>query len=367
MPRTTTKQPVTPRRLFLLGAGFSAAVKMPVSVQVPELLAEADDYLRHGTSMDDWRRGAAAVFQLRRPTDMDVEMLFETMYLERELMAMWAQFNAFDFRDLSEHVGARTVETAITVCYENFMELLRTRGEQADIAPLMQWAKSVKRSDYIVTLNYDIVCERLLAAASRPFSLAAVPVKTPRTRLLKLHGSVDWIRVPHGRRLRKGCSVLFDPYKHINRGRGPANPPGKEDAMKPEHFRIVRCPSLPAIRSIIRDYFPTTSNFAVVGFSRTKEPGRVTGLGAMWHSAAFGLYHCEEVIAIGFALSRFDVLMRHFIADVMHARRAAGKPDPKLRIVDPNFATIRESYQHVFGIKPEQIGDRAESVDWTAI
>jgi hypothetical protein len=367
MPKARRSAAKPVRRLFLLGAGFSAAVKMPVSRQLPQVLANDIDSLGNRISMDDWCKRAATVFELKDPNQVDVEMLFETMYLERELRAMWATYDALDFRHLRHHESVETIGTAIGVAYDRLVELLRTEGERVSLTPLMPWARAIRKKDLIVTLNYDLVAERLLTAAARPHSSGVRPPRDGRIRLLKLHGSVDWIPVRQGRQLPRGCSVLFDPFKDINRGRGPANPPSDEDLSNPKYFRIVRCPSFAVAKALIRDALPPYFNFNLVGFSRIKEPSQYIGFGPMWQAASFGLYSCDEIIVIGFALSRFDGQIRHFIADAMRARRADGKPEPRLRIVDPSFGTIRKAYKHVFGVTPEKLGGYAQSVDWKNI
>ena len=72
--------------------------------------------------------------------------------------------------------------------------------------PYLKWMKNLKRSDVVLTFNYDLVLETLAASFADKVAFvlpnSAPPSGQRKVTVLKLHGSVDWQRVDDGCYLR---------------------------------------------------------------------------------------------------------------------------------------------------------------------
>lgn len=223
-----TMSPVVPTRLFLLGAGFSKPAGLPLATELlPHVRAvakrffQADGYshLEHALEMyDDY----VADVDPGRPFDLE-------------------QFGAWlDWEHVLRMKGSDTFsehgnQSGLQLRWAIGKVLHETTKEEIPELYL-DFARNLRVSDRVLTLNYDLVLERALEAVGLPYrrfpgkfseiqEMGAIldPDQPDELVIHKLHGSIDWtmwsgrqddvdFRLEH---LVEGPRHADDPLLHI--------------------------------------------------------------------------------------------------------------------------------------------------------
>ena len=149
---------------------------------------------------------------------------------------------------------------------------------QAELAPILRWAKTIDPGDSVVTFNYDTLVERGLSEAGKAWNHGTGCESDAGIAVYKLHGSIDWI-VAHRSESFSNLDLLFDKE---NANRSDQNTGHVEDDC-----RLWRCQTPEQLREWVsgrdlqlvrEDASPKTVGIA--GLGAYKQLHQIPGLGS---------------------------------------------------------------------------------------
>ncbi len=198
-------------RIFVLGAGFSKAAGLPLAGELWHRVYDRTQSLsgRAAKFHDDlkdyleYRRKADGVDL--SPDQVDLEDLMRVLDIEHFL-----GLRGSDTWSSHGNEGTVVVKTLIG-------EILAELTPSVDGIPelYLRFAGGLQPGDYVLTFNYDVLLERALEAAGKPYRLFRYRYSEVRDQLatigdsreevcvLKMHGSIDWFdRTEYGQRER---------------------------------------------------------------------------------------------------------------------------------------------------------------------
>jgi len=236
------------------------------------------------------------------------------------------------------------------------ISFLSTNGNPGQNQLLKKFAKRLAQTDVIITFNWDTILDRVLAnrgtgvKGSRwdvswgygktvrdTFDYPTYKrsherkVRNPKkyVKLLKLHGSINWIAevkdkirakvgtVTKGWEFRKACyeKLVMMPPKMIK----------SEIWDKSSDYQK-------GINKV--------GNDAVVGFYR-----------AIWDEAQKQLELCRRIVFIGYSFPPADFAVGNMLRRAISSMKVVKQKSPEIDIVDPNAPQLAERFEQSFKIK----------------
>lgn len=199
-------RPELSNRVFLLGAGFSKPAGLPLANELlDQVLAVAREFMSDGNGFNhleaDLDRYEQYLADTHPGRKFDLEEFGAWLDWEHTLRLQgsdtWSDEgnrSSLQLRWAIGHVLHRATPTELPELYVEF-------------------ASRLTSSDTVLTLNYDLIMERALHAAGMSYrrfpdryselyeTHAVVDPDQPAELLLsKLHGSLDWLRLPLGKK-----------------------------------------------------------------------------------------------------------------------------------------------------------------------
>jgi hypothetical protein len=318
-------------RVFVLGAGVSKPAGFPLAKELMQVVREYLEQNRTGpyeTLADTWDSLLRKrIFR----TDDDAELNFTRLHLHMRGI-------------LADARAGRRVRTDGSIgLYENLPRIINDRFVNRHLELARdpdRWEylrhfvrRHVRPGDAIVTLNYDVLAELALRAEERwglrnGYGLDLAPyypelasqLDPTQDEVLKLHGSVGWLRVLE--RLRRGFRMGFPGQREdaellVQREVLGLLGHGDLQARYPEQQRVLRSESV-----VIPTYLKYVSAFP---------------LPAIWKRASDLLQSAERVIFCGYSLAVEDAAVRTlFLASIPRG----GRVDFYYYQMDPN--AVRE-------------------------
>jgi hypothetical protein len=338
-------------RVFVFGAGVSKPAQFPLA---KELMPDVREYLEENrtgpyeTLADTW--DSLLRKRIFRPDD-DAELNFTRLHLHKAGILADAR------------AGRRVRTDGSIVLYENLpriindrfvnrhLELARDPGRWEYLRHFVR--RHVRPGDAIITLNYDVLAELALRAEERwglrtgyGLDLAtyypelASQLDPTQNEVLKLHGSVGWLRVLERLRLgfrqglpgrREDAELLVQREVLGLLGHG-----GLQDRY-PEQRRVLRSESV-----VIPTYLKYVSAFP---------------LPTIWKRASDLLQSAERVILCGYSLAVEDAAIRTlFLASIPRG----GRVDFYYHRMDP--IAVRE-IEDLFSDAGVRFRDRRASIE----
>ncbi|MFM9958171.1 MAG: SIR2 family protein [Phycisphaerales bacterium] len=228
----------------------------------------------------------------------------------------------------SEHM-----ENAVDDLQDEVVEEIWDRQSKADLAPLAKWARSVSSDDTILTFNYDTLAEDALRLAKHTIDLGFTQASRG-LRVLKLHGSIDWITV--SRDLEPSVSWVETLFQKVDRNADRRKP--RKSGEVEYDIKTLRVTDREQLDQKIRNRAMQWSNsayqFGIARLGPNKPLHEIPGLGSVWINALNALFHAKQIIPIGFSFSEYDVFARLQMLRVMQGRRKQSY-EPRVTVVDP--------------------------------
>jgi len=190
---------------------------------------------------------------------------------------------------------------------------------------------SLKQGDTVITTNWDTLAERVLMEEGKwfPSDGYGFPIRLEidskpllkessflSVKVLKLHGSVGWIKGEKGTYLKSASYLQFMPFSKDGEKIRDTNAPSSESEGDP----ILIFPS----------YLKQLENPI---------------LQLIWEQAATALNQAKEVTFVGYSLPSADVAVRTLINPL---RQRLVKKAVKVKVVDPD-PTVRERWKEFLG------------------
>jgi hypothetical protein len=225
-------------------------------------------------------------------------------------------------------------------------------GGAASCNPLSKFFRNVNIRDVFITFNYDTLVESELSKRLLKWhhgfdtSAFGIPV-------LKLHGSVDWVKVPHDRPIQKGLKL----FEKVDLNRNQRTDEQPEDA-----YVLWQIPDILSRREEVSPFsFPNRP--AMGGLGRVKPLHEIPGIGFVWSRAFDVLRNADAIYVIGWSASEYDLMARFHFASVLNLPESKPK---RVVVVDPNVCEQIKNYRSIFG-EVEAIGQCAEHVVWDSL
>lgn len=287
--------------VFVLGAGFSAAAGIPVMSRFME--SSRALYGREQRSQDLRVQSRALRFKnvfdfLREFQDALDKISIEKDNIEQvyslfEARCMFApSMNESLRRDMlflmAETIRKSSAPAASPTLYHFFVRLL-----SGEIRPLGE-----ETSDWVLTFNYDELLEGAAEELGVPVDFGdggmnegeGSAVSGPRLKLMKLHGSLGWVRCTGCRYMGKIVSEFTDHYEQ--KYLCPSCGQDGEPFIVPPSWNKLQTPGFPTIRGL-------------------------------WSRAYDVLRRARRIFVIGYSLPESDLYFRHLLMCALQENKHA--------------------------------------------
>jgi hypothetical protein len=344
---STLAQPIdqSEKRVFVLGAGFSATAGLPLS---RTFFAEWMSFMR-GVPDCDFQGLCNQIRFLARlylaPTSGEYSLRSDAWHkdIDIERLLTIAEATTPDWRTIAAkgNRAARQLGDVSRDLIEDFKRSVSQYLFRDESTPSAAWdrirsfAAQLRSEDVVITFNWDTLLEQTLAEQKKCFALR--PGGRTAITLLKLHGSMDW---------------LLDENDHR----------GRDKLTAPVIGRIRRATDYSAFMD--RHW----ASFVPYLVPPSAYKRYAADLLRLWKAAHEAIYDATEVVIIGYSLPPTDwvsiaLLRLPFRPEVVDARRR--RPAAKrLWVVDPSPEVLARYRQQITADAKSGLG-RASTWGWS--
>jgi hypothetical protein len=364
------------RRVFILGAGFSAGAGLPLASALTSRIIG-----RAGFREDDKRQLEelhASMGERATPEELADAVRQHACYLRmralefdrppRTCVLMPEELESAESPE--ERAANVEIEREQLLADARWWEMEVPRAlelgvmEQvvSGVVPpyVLEFVRSLSDQDSILSFNYDVLVEGAFEEAGLTFFNGFTGSRSQRP-LLKLHGSIDWCIHRFDGQDRDEWETL-----HVESDQ---EEPGRQ-------WRLVRFRDrrdLSRVVNLVRGGMgigDAGGNFfrpAFPGLGTFKSIEDVPGLPHVWERASEALCHADELYVVGYSLSATDLFVRVAFGDVFAGR--ADNPLRRLVVIDPDKDKNLDldAFQSVFRTRPDPHREPAEDVDWQGL
>lgn len=354
------------RRVFILGAGFSKQVGMPLATELIELLIQKfrEDDVDEALEWFD-----SIVKRIKRLTGtktINIEELFHYAQYEIELCKM-DQHLAVVGREygITPWNNAEGIESWLQYMEDDLIDVILEKQDQSKHIELIDnFVKYLGMNDNIISFNYDLLVEDALNKRKQPWNHGLNDFKREEIVILKMHGSLDWIILDRGETEKFKKFIPLFQKQDKNREIEINEKPLGEREYDYELARIER----EALNEWLENRILQRGSWKSVGMAGLgsyKPLHRLPGSGMIWARARGYLAHADEIIIIGFSFSSFDVMVRLCFCEAMEV----GKPKQRIIVIDPNAENneYKSVIQNIFGDNINFIKAKAEEIKWDSL
>lgn len=334
------------RRVFILGAGFSRSAGFPLATELTdellsaieeslgsdyEFLAYANQIKRLHAWLIGTRRSASKAI-----APLNIEEFYEYAYAYSERFRLEQHRetvgrNAGD----TEYSRAEIIGSALSYLDEQLLEVLLRHEEAANPTSIDRFVSTLRPCDTVVTFNYDRLVERSLEKLGISWSFGMSDDRPGDVRVLKMHGSLDWICFARDQARRQ--KLLRRLFSKTDVNQAPDETQRVRSGEDEYDYELFQIRDDAKLRDYIqkqmliqRDY-----RWGLAGLGPQKRASRVPGLGLVWERARRALYHAEHIVVVGFSFSPFDRLAQIEFARVAAGRHEDGQSAPRVTVIDP--------------------------------
>lgn len=339
---------------YVLGAGFSFGsnhtapvgkheVRMPLQFSLFEELCRF-----HHKKIKRLDKIAKAIRQYFSPkTYRATRQRGSARHLDLFGLSVEEVVTFFDEIVTNKKEGFKKIDTAAKELQHLTVELishLSTKGSPGQNQLLRTFAKRLVQTDVIVTFNWDTILDRALAnqvkyrwypswgygrTVRREFTFSIrkpsfIPQKYPR--LLKLHGSINWV----------AYEINSDSRRTITKGWYPHDRSADVVMMPPKMIK-------PEVWGRRTNTFPAASG----GNSKISEDFYPR----LWAEAERQLSVCRRIVFIGYSFPPADFAVSNMLRRAISTMKVSTGRFPDVDIVDPNSAELAKRFEQSFKIK----------------
>ncbi|WP_312151026.1 SIR2 family protein [Paenibacillus odorifer] len=381
-------------KAIILGAGASKAYDgSPTKIRMPVAIDFFKTYNKLEISQNSWVLVGEIINYLNHHHQMKPEEFVnystdvEVLHSEIEEKLLHA------FNDSQDFVSLRESFKSYNQLVFLFTSVINEIQNGPVSEPHKNLAKLLKKDDVIITFNWDTLMDRALAETTEwtpdagyfvtpkmiyrnAWEPALIPQKTDYPKLIKLHGSTNWLSSATTIENEKiimtqsaGPETFYifestiDPYDTYN-GRYMSNyepysygyyPPNIPDPGKPapEDQVFVRLiPRFPHMPIGTAGKSGLTSMSLIIPPVKHKTYDMYGYLfKELWREAELCLTEASEIIIIGYSFPVTDIQSNHLFENAFMKRKTV----PRITIVDPNPHRIKEKFSFEFGIPDDHL------------
>ncbi|MDI6448239.1 hypothetical protein [Anaerobaca lacustris] len=363
------------KRVFIIGAGFSKQVGMPLATEMTPLLRHQFEECDHKEALTwlawldervNWMNSRAE----NGPHTPNIEELFDLAHFDALTWKMRQQMCPVGRGDGdTPYSTATSIEAWLRYMEDALGDVIWHKQEEAleELSLIDRFTTMLQGDDAVVTFNYDTLIEQSMSKAGRLWQYGFTLEKGTGTSILKMHGSINWAVVLRNQAGNFGYPVLF---RKEDQNVGVAN--DKSTGEIEYDYALLRIPDdklAPRIENRIIQLGNKQYGVGIAGLGRYKPLDQIPGTGEVWHNAGRALYKADEIYAIGFSLSPYDTMARLHFAGAMCERAKKNSLPQKITLIDPSGGSLEADYRAVFGRQTplEVVQERAEEVDWAGL
>lgn len=362
---------MTTKRVFILGAGFSKQVGMPLATELTSLILDGER-LRDLEDMQVWladfKRRLAAVEGVGNDASAfvpNIEELFDFAKYDVELWRMKQQLCPVGrgFGPDTPWSKADDIETWLDYMEEDLWHIIWDEQKKANcqLDAVIRFTECLSSDDAILTFNYDTLVETALSARGQKWNHGLNDRLDGGVQILKMHGSVDWLLLE-----RKPEGEMETFVKLFSKGDVNVEEHGHPAPSEGEYaWELWRAKDADACNAVVDMDKSDPSGFCcsrgLAGLGNHKPLHKLPGSAQTWFAAFEALRSADEIYVIGFSMSAYDTMMRFHFASVIHDRP---RPPSKVIVIDPSADRLAKTGRVVFGIPPIPELRGAEEVDW---
>ncbi|HET6203339.1 MAG TPA: hypothetical protein VFI25_11115 [Planctomycetota bacterium] len=311
---------IRPRRLFILGAGFSAGAGIPMT---GEILAGA---------MKRFREEEPGPFER---VDGQVRARYRLDKSDPDYANLpLAEICTFlHYRELREHGGGERFADAgsgenLSLRYFLAKEVASRTPLRGAIPPIYRrFAEQLHPGDIIISFNWDTLLELALEAVGKPYSYQ---VTNDRIPVLKFHGSINW---------RVGL-----PKRPASRWR----PLGFATGAVQEEIYCREALVDPRSWRRAQRVFGEVEPFIVLpGLGKAFDVRRLAHL---WYKPEYAFAFSHDIFMIGLGLARDDFIVDCFLRDNLpYLEGCSSVPGRRIVVINPDLK-VAEQYDFLAGV-----------------
>jgi len=359
------------KRVFVLGAGFSKMDGMPLATDLTNHVFEkfreydqkdALEWLGYLQKRIEWLGDG-------KSKGINIEEVFDLAQFDIGLCKMKQQLC-----HLGRNYGdtpwqyAEDIKAWLSHMEDDLRDVLWKEQKKAKLDHIKKFSTHLNSDDVVLTFNYDMLLEESLEQQNNKWQYGFEQEKGSGVKILKMHGSINWIMVPRDQKNNFDYSLLFEKTDINVKNHGMQAPDETE-----YKFVLLRVPDTSLANRIEnRDLQLRSKQYeiAIAGLGRYKPLSELVGSGEIWNNAIRALRNCEQIYIIGFSLSPFDTMARLHFGGVMMERSKVKKIGlPQITLIDPIAGELKSNFKKVFGCSARinVIEQKGEEVDWSTL
>ena len=351
------------RRVFILGAGFSKQVGMPLATELTDLLLERFQQ-NNIHEMLEWYESLKRRIHWMGDNSINIEQVFDLAHYDIMAWRMKQQQG-----HISRKISSASIKVEERRDWLNWMErdlshIIWDKQNKAmpHLKKIMNFSQNLQIDDVILTFNYDTLLEKSLTKKSKKWHYGFNLENGHGVKILKMHGSINW-KIANRGETNSNNGLLF---RKENLNVTECNTP--EPVEPGDKYELALITDDEFDNFIIQNskIWKEINCVGIAGLGAHKQLHSLPGSWEVWSNAMNALEETDEIYIVGFSLSLFDSMVRLNFAGAMLNRNENGNLPKKIILIDPYACDLKQKYQSVFGsITPITVyQSKAEQIDW---
>jgi hypothetical protein len=359
---------VNTKRVFILGAGFSKMAGMPLASDLTNHLGDKfrEDDLEDALEWLGYLQQRIKWLGDGKLKGINIEEVFDLAQFDIELWKMRQQLcqlgrNCGD----TSWQNVEGIEAWLSYMEDDLLDVILENQKKAKLDQIKKFSTHLNSDDVVLTFNYDTLLEESLEQQNKKWHYGFEQEKGYGVKILKMHGSINWIMVRRNHKNNFDYPLLFEKTDLNIENHG-----AKASSEIEYNFVLLRIPNNKLSNRIENRVLQLENKqyeIAIAGLGRYKPLSELVGSGEIWINAFRAMHNCEQIYVIGFSLSPFDTMARlHFGGVMMKRSQQQDSGLPRITLIDPLASELKSNFESVFGRGAEMvvIEKKGEEVDW---
>jgi len=351
------------KRIFILGAGFSKQVGMPLASELPDLLLKRFQQ-NNIQDMLEWYKSLKRRIHWIGDNSINIEQVFDLAHYDIMAWRMKQQQGQKSLKISKASIKVEEISDWLNWMERDLAHIIWDKQSKAmpQLQKIMNFSENLRIYDVILTFNYDTLLEISLTKKSKKWHYGFNLENGHGVTILKMHGSINW-KIANRGETNSSNGLLFrkDDLNVIKCDGSKPNEPGDKHELalitdaEVDNFIIQNSTIWKDINCV-----------GIAGLGAHKQLHLLPGSWKVWSNAMKALEETDELYIVGFSLSPFDSMVHLNFAGAMLNRNEEGNLPKKIILIDPNACDLKPKYQSVFGHKtPITVYQhKAEEIDW---
>ena len=364
------------KRIFILGAGFSKMAGMPLSTEITEeMLKRFEQYDQD--DMLQWFKGVEERIKRleKSQTKINIEQVFDIGSFDAINWRMRQQLCPVGrYSGDTPYMRSEAIETWLIQMEDDLRDIIfeKQRYSKDNMDSIKNFAQRLQPGNIMVTFNYDTLLESALTELNKKwcYGFEREGCKSDDIKMLKMHGSINWIIVERENTISFNNAKLLFRKKDKNKENSDFCNSQENRKTETEYYYELACLPEESVKNYVETRILQRSDreytFGLAGLGRHKPLDKLPGSAEVWNNATKALKNAKQIFVIGFSLSPFDIMVQQMFTEIMLRRCKLRNLPEFVKIIDPSANSLVDNYKSVFGdaIKFDTVPKYAQNVDW---